>query len=137
MTLSKNCEDMKFELVLLETIEEALSILGENAKKSIYFHLQQKFLIAKQDIPFKIDDFSDALEKIFGLGACSLEILIMAKLQQRIRAFYKWEGPTWLVPELTFSQYVALLRLFSEEDGKIGPVEVIIDAGKQKQERRA
>ena len=53
MTLSKNCEDMKFELVLLETIEEALSILGENAKKSIYFHLQQKFLIAKQDIPFQ------------------------------------------------------------------------------------
>ena len=123
MTLSKNCEGMQFEQVLLETIEEALSTLGENAKKSIYFHLQHKFLIAKQDIPYKIDDFSDALEKIFGISARKLEILIMAKLQQKIKAFYKWEGPNWLVPELTFSQYVELLRSFSEENRKIGQIE--------------
>jgi hypothetical protein len=120
--LSKNCEGKKFELVLLETIDEALSALGENVKKTIYFHLQQKFLIAKQDIPNKIDDFSDALEKIFGLGARTLEILIMAKLHQKIRPRYKWEGPHWLVPEITFSQYVELLKLSYEDNERINQV---------------
>ena len=118
--LNKNCEGKKFELILLETLDEALSTLGENVKKTIYFHLQQKFLIAKNEIPYKIDDFSDALEQIFGLGARKLEILIMAKLHQKITPRYKWEGPNWLVPELTFSQYVELLKIFYENNEKIG-----------------
>ena len=134
--MSKNCEGKKFELVLLEALDEAFSTLGENVKKTIYFHLQQKFLVAKQDIPYKIDDFSNALEQIFGLGARTLEILIMVKLHQKINPRYKWEGPKWLVPELTFSQYVELLKLSYEENGKIGQVEVIVDAGEQKQEQR-
>jgi hypothetical protein len=136
--LNKNCEGKKFEDVLLETLDEALSALGETVKKSIYFHLKQKFLIAKQDIPYKIDDFSDALEQIFGLGAArTLEILIMTKLHQKIRSRYKWEGPNWLVPELTFSQYVELLKSFYEDNGRIGQVEVIINAGEERQEQRA
>lgn len=135
--MSKNCENKKFEHVLLETLDEALSTLGENVKKTVYFHLQQKFLIAKQEIPYKIDDFSDALEQIFGLGARTLEILIMTKLHQKIKPSYKWEGPNWLVPELTFSQYIELLKLSYEDNGKISQVEVIIDAGDQRQKQTA
>jgi hypothetical protein len=134
--LIKNCEGKKFEDVLLETLDEALSTLGETVKKSIYFHLQREFLIAKQDIPYKINDFSDALEQIFGSGARTLEILIMTKLHQKIRSRYRWEGPNWLVPELTFSQYVELLKSFYEDNGKTGQVEVIIGAGEQRQEQR-
>jgi hypothetical protein len=135
--LSKNCKGKKFEDILLETLDESLSALGETAKKSIYFHLQLKFLIAKKQIPYRIDDFSDALEQIFGSGARTLEILIMKKLHEKIRSRYKWEGPSWLVPELTFSQYVELLKLFYEDNGKICHSEVIIDAGDQRQEQRA
>jgi len=135
--LSKKCESKKFELILLETLDEALSTLGENVKKTIYFYLQQKFFIAKNEIPYKIDDFSNALEQIFGLGARKLEILIMTKLNQKIKACYKWEGPNWLVPELTFSQYVELLKLSYEDNRKINQVEVIFDAGDQRQEQRA
>ena len=135
--MSKNCESKKFEVVLLETLDEALSTLGETVKKTIYFHLQHKFLIARQEIPYKIDDFSDAIEQIFGSGARTLEILIMTKLHQKIRSRYRWEGPNWLVPELTFSQYVELMKLFYEDNEKIGKVEVIIDAGEQRQEQRA
>lgn len=122
---------------MLETIDEALSALGENVKKSIYFHLQRKFLINNQDIPYKIEEFSDALEQIFGLGARTLEILIMTKLHAKTNSSYKWEGPNWLVPELTFSQYVKLLKLSYENNEKIGQVEVIVDAGEEKQEQRA
>lgn len=80
---------------------------------------------------------SDALEQIFGSGARTLEILIMKKLHEKIGSRYKWEGPNWLVPELTFSQYVELLKLFYEDSGKIGQVEVIINAGEQRQVQRA
>ena len=44
--------------------------------------------------------------------------------------------PNWLVPELTFSQYVKLMKLSFDDKGKIGQVEVIIDAGEQRQEQR-
>jgi hypothetical protein len=135
--LSRNGERKKFENVLIETIDETFSTLGENVKNSIYFHLKQKFMISRQDIPDKIDDFSDALEQIFGLGAKSLQILIMAKLQKKIGSHYKWEGPAWLVPDLFFGQYVALMRLFFEDTGKICEVEVLFDAGEQRQEQRA
>jgi hypothetical protein len=134
--LRKNCENRRFEDLLLDILDDALSAIGENAKKSIYLHLQQKFLIAKQDIPYKIDDFSDALEQIFGCGARSLEILIMTKLHQKIKSNYRWEGPNWLVPELTFCQYVKLLKLFYEDNQKIDQVKVIVDVEEQIQEQR-
>jgi hypothetical protein len=53
----------------------------------------------------------------------------MTKLHQKIKSKYKWEGPNWLVPELTFCQYVELLKLSYEDNGKISQSEVIIDAG--------
>lgn len=131
--LSKNHVSKKFEDVLLEAIDKALSTLGENVKKVIYFHLAQKFMIAQQDIPYRIEDFSDVLEQIFSVGARNLEILIMAKLHEKINYVYEWNGPKWLIPNLTFSQYVELLRLSYEDKGKIGELEVWINAEEQKQ----
>jgi hypothetical protein len=134
MNLNRNNRDKKFEQILLGSIDEAFSTLGESVKKSIYFHLEHKFMIARQDIPYSIDNFSDALERIFGLGARHLEILIMKKLHEKITCFYEWNGPSWLVPDLTFRQYVELMRLCYEDKGKIGEVEVWIDA-EEKQEQ--
>lgn len=132
--MGKNRGGKKFEQILLDSIDEAFSTLGESVKKSIYFHLEHKFMIARQDIPYSIDNFSDALERIFGLGARHLEILIMKKLHEKITCFYEWNGPSWLVPDLTFRKYVELMRLCYEDKGKIGEVEVWIDA-EEKQEQ--
>jgi hypothetical protein len=127
--LTRNDGRKKFETILLEGIDEAFSTLGQNAKKSIYYHLEYKFIIPKQDIPYRIDDFSDAIEQIFGLAATYLEILIMKKLNGKIACFYEWNGPSWLVPDLTFSKYIELLRLSYEEDkGKTGELEVWVNA---------
>ena len=124
----------KFDKVLLESIDEALISLGETVKTSIYFHLQQTFFITRHEIPYRIDDFSDAIEQIFGLGARHLELLIMKKLHEKNGCLYKWEGPNWLVPDLTFRRYVELARLSCEESALIGELEVIVDLGqKQKQ----
>lgn len=130
----KKCSE-KFEEVLQDSIDEAFSILGEAAKTSIYFNLEHKFLIARQDIPYRIEDFSDALERIFGLGAKHLELLIMKNLYEKVHCSYKWEGPRWLVPDLTFKKYVELTRIGYENEEKIGIVEVIVDAGERQEQR--
>jgi hypothetical protein len=108
--LNKNVETKEFETILLEAIDEAFASLGERVKDAIYFYLEHNFMIARQDIPDKFDDFSVLLERIFGLGARNLELLIMQNLNEKIRCLYRWEGPKWLVPELTFKDYVNLMR---------------------------
>ena len=95
--MNRNNGRKKFDAVLLEAIDDAFSTLGENVKTSLYFHLEHKLIIPKQDIPYRIDDFSDALELIFGVAAKRLEILIMKKLHEKISCLYEWNGPSWLV----------------------------------------
>ena len=133
--LGKRNRKKRFSEILLESIDRAFLTLGENAKSAIYFHLKTKFAISRKDIPDRIGDFSDALEQIFGLGARQIEILIMKCLNERVGGTYKWVGPKWLVPDLTFTKYVKMLKLCSEETDKIGEVEVILDAGEQQEQR--
>lgn len=131
--LSSEKKGEKFEEILLCTIDDAFSSLGENVKKSLYFHLENDFLIAKQDIPYRINDFSDALERIFGLGARQLELLIMRKLHKKISASISWEGPSWLIPDLTFRKYVALMELSYNDKGKVGNVEIMVEDEEKQQ----
>jgi hypothetical protein len=134
--LDRKIHNKKFEDVLQDSIDEAFSSLGESVKKSIYFHLENSFLIPRQDIPCRVEDFSDALERIFGPGAKHLELLIMEKLYRKVNCSYKWEGPKWLVPDLTFEQYVELIRISCKEEEKIETFEVIVDAGEQQEQRQ-
>lgn len=113
--MSKQSQHRSFEQILLEAIDEALSSLGESVKKSIYFHVENSFNIKRQEIPQKIDTFSKALEQIFGLGARHLEISFMKSLHPKIKVTCKWpeyEWPLskWIVPEMTFQEYVRLMQ---------------------------
>jgi hypothetical protein len=73
-------------MVLFESIDEGLFSLGESPKKAIYFHLKEKFGINKEDIPNRLEDFSYAMENIFGLGAKYLETLFMKNLQKKLNS---------------------------------------------------
>ena len=107
--------DQPYYDILLEAIDEGLSPLGESAKASIYFHLENTFDIKKQEIPFRIDDFQDALEKLFGLGARHLEILFIKNLQAKVKIEYRWNLPRRVVPELTFQEYLRMVKKNFEE----------------------
>lgn len=133
--MNKKNTSKTFEEILQDAIDEAFAILGEKVKASIYFNLEHKFLIPKKVIPSRIEEFSDALERIFGLGARYLEVLIMKNLYEKINCSYKWEGPKWLVPDLTFEKYVELLRISYESEKEIGNIEVLVDAGEQQEQR--
>jgi hypothetical protein len=125
-----------FEQILLEAIDEALSALGESVQVSIYFYLEEKFKIRKHEIPQRIGEFSDALERIFGLGTRHLEILFMKSLHSKIKLVCNW--PTsykWVVPEVTFQEYVRLMKQkFEEATASKNKVELFVDAG-EKQEQ--
>jgi hypothetical protein len=103
--------DRSFCDALLEAIDEAFSSLGESAKIAIFFHLENSMGIRKQEIPFRIDDLQTALEKLFGIGAKYLEILCVKNLHEKLKITYKWEMPRWVVPELTFKEYLRLVKM--------------------------
>ena len=53
--------EASFNELLLESIDEALSSLGEKPKKATYIYLETKFNIKKQEIPNRINVFSAKL----------------------------------------------------------------------------
>jgi len=95
-----------FEEILLDAVDEALASLGESAKQSIYYHLEEKFRLPREEIPKRIGDFAEGLEKIFGIGARFLEILIMKRLYDRIGKPLEWDESK----EFLFVNYVEAAR---------------------------
>ncbi|MEM3626454.1 MAG: hypothetical protein QXZ25_00300 [Candidatus Bathyarchaeia archaeon] len=91
-----------FEKLLLEAIDEALSSLGNSARQAIYFHLEDKFKIRRDEIPDRLEDFTDGIEKIFGLGAKFLQILIMKNLYEKIGISLEWDE----CKDLMFVEYI-------------------------------
>ena len=109
---SKNREAEKktinFEEVLLEAIDEGLSLLGESPKQAVYFHLEKTFEMNRVDIPYRIEEFIDAIEKIFGSGAKILEIQIMKCLFKKVGYTFKHYPKQ---KNLTFTEYIAAVKL--------------------------
>lgn len=132
--LAKKSKNNTFEHILLEAIEEALSVFGENVKTAVFFHLEENFNIKKKEIPQKIVDFQAALERVFGLGARNLEILFMKSLHSKIELVCKW--PTWckwVIPEVTFQEYICLMKQKFEEVGtRQKEIQVFINAPEEK-----
>jgi hypothetical protein len=96
-----------FEKLFLEALDEGLSRLGESDKQAIYFHIEKRFGIKKGEMSFRVDDFADALEKIFGPGAKLIEIQIMKNLHKKIGAPLKWDKRQ---QNIVFTEYVDVAR---------------------------
>jgi hypothetical protein len=73
-----------FHELFLQAVDSALSSLGDSARQSIFFHLETRFKIPRDEIPDRLEDFEKGLEKIFGPGTKFLEVLIMKKLYERM-----------------------------------------------------
>lgn len=99
---------MSFEELLLEAIDEGLSLVGESPKQVVYFHLEKTFKINRQDIPYKIKEFTDAIEKIFGNGAKILEIHIMKCLFKKVSSTFKHHPKQ---TNLEFTEYISAVKL--------------------------
>jgi len=103
--------ERKFNEYLLEAIDEALISLGEAVKNTVYIQLENSFNMPKKEIPMQIDEFTDIIHKIFGLGASRLEIRIMKNLHSKIKVNIEmtqleWPVSKWIVEEMSFTEYV-------------------------------
>ena len=92
----------EFNMLLLEAIDEGFSAIGQSSKQAIFYHLETGFGIRKQEVPEKVDEFANAIERIFGLGASFLEILIMKLLYEKTKLTVQLDSPK----DFKFTTYV-------------------------------
>jgi hypothetical protein len=110
--------DKAFQKLFLDAVDSTFSSLGDSARQSIYFHLESKFKITRDEIPCRLEDFENGLEKIFGEGNRFLEILIMKKLYEKMGSegnILKWDQ----TKEFKFVDYIkAAEQHFSQKKKK-------------------
>ena len=108
---SKSVIAQQFRELLIEAIDEALCSLGEPVKNTIYQHLNDDFKITKNDIPERMEEFSELLHKVFGLGASRLEVRFIKNLNAKLNAADSKNhsdlgSSKWIVMEMSFTKYV-------------------------------
>lgn len=109
-------EGSEFDQVLLEAIDDALSVYGEETKSAIYVYLERALGIPKRKIPARIDEFSKGLEDLFGIGSKSVEILIIKNLHSKIGVVLEMKTSNpWVLPDLTFKEYVSHVKKYFED----------------------
>jgi hypothetical protein len=84
-SFSKGLEaETRYKRIFIEAVDEGLSILGESAKQSTYFYLEKLYGIKRSDIPFKVEEFVEALRQIFSLGSKIILVEIMKRLHEKL-----------------------------------------------------
>lgn len=101
-------KEMNFIEALRESVDEALSYLGEEAKQVVYCHLDQKYGLTRLEIPYRIEEFSEALELLFGTAAKILQTLMMKALFKKIRQPIQLLGNP---KNLDFNSYIQSTRV--------------------------
>jgi len=99
-----------FETAVTEAIDDILSSFGNMVKQAIYRQLENRYGIKKEEIPFKIEDFADAIEQTFGSVAKLIEIKIIERLHAKYRDFFYVPNKE----ELDFVEFVSNLQHYLE-----------------------
>jgi hypothetical protein len=98
----------EFENLVIKTIDECLSTFNIVDKKAIYSILEKDYKIRKEEIPYKIEIFADALEQMLGMGAKLVEIGIIESLHKKFPKFMFVSKNG----DVCFEEYVTSLRGF-------------------------
>ena len=95
-----------FEELVIEAVDQTFTNLGLKVKQVFYYFLENHYKLSKMDIPNRIGDFVEALEKVFGTSALLIEIDVLRSLQQRVPSFTYLQERS----ELSFESYLASLK---------------------------
>ena len=98
----------EFKTSIAKTVDESLASFCNLDKEAVYLRLENTYHIKKTEIPSKIENFADAIEQMFGVGAKLVEIRIIAALHKRIPEFIFFPKKS----EVDFKEYVISLRSF-------------------------
>lgn len=99
---------MNFIDALRESVDEALSILGTESKQVVYDYLENNYSLHRASIPHRIDEFSKAIELLFGTAAIIIQTQIMKSLFKRINEPINMVGKP---NELDFTRYIQSARV--------------------------
>ncbi len=94
-----------FNEILLSSIDEAFVSLGDSVGPSVYLHLERNF-VRRNEIPQNLEAFQVGLERIFGVGARFVEILVMRRLHSKINSFFTFDPSE----KFDFIEYVSLAK---------------------------
>ena len=81
--------DAEFAEILMEAVDQGLSLLGESAQKSISYHLEKDHGIGKENAPDNVEAFAKGLHAIFGAGASVIERMILQSLYLKLGLDFK------------------------------------------------
>ncbi len=84
MTKLHQVNEEAFNELFLVALDETLASLGESARTAIYFHIEKRFNLKKTDIPNNISEFTEALDKLFGIGSKPLQAMILRTITSKI-----------------------------------------------------
>ncbi len=75
----------EFDQLILEAVDEGLSILGgDSVKRAFYYHLEKRAKIKPDEIPRKLKAFHEVLTELFFDGSVILEMRISRHLYKRL-----------------------------------------------------
>lgn len=90
-----------FELLLLECIDEGLSVLGNEPRQALYQYLLTICSLPRDEIPGRVADFAAGLKKSLGGASRVIERIILRKLFQKTGSNFRETMDT------EFTEYVA------------------------------
>jgi hypothetical protein len=78
-----------FEQILLECIDEGLSVLGNEPREALYHYLLTICSLPREEIPGRVADFAAGLRKSLGGASRVIERIILRKLFQKTGSSYR------------------------------------------------
>ncbi len=113
-----------FEQLLLECIDEGLSVLGNEPGQALYQYLLTICSLPREEIPDRVADFAAGLKKALGGASKVIERLILRKLFQKTGSSFRETIDTEFVDYVAEAKrrYEILLHRHGVTEDTIDPV---------------
>jgi hypothetical protein len=89
-------EPTEVSRVLLQAVDDGLSVPGDIVRTAIYQRLERSYRLRREEIPEKLEAFHRALEDLLGESAKVMEKLIAKNLYRRLGLNFT-EHANWTV----------------------------------------
>jgi len=99
-------ETIGYKKVFLKAVDEGLSALGEGIAQAIYYHIEKKHGIKREQILDRPEVFHRALGSLFGSGAIVVEKLISKGLCTTVGISYEEHEDWSLVDFVKFAKKI-------------------------------
>jgi len=91
---------LSFPQLLLESIDEGLSVLGNEPREAVYQFLRTICSLPREDIPDHVPEFAAGLRRALGGASKVIERLILRRLFEKTGSSFRD------VPDTDFNEYV-------------------------------